>query len=41
VIEKKNDAESCNDMVEVISVIEMSKHREFEQEPERERGGER
>jgi hypothetical protein len=40
-IEKKNDAEGGDDVVEVIAVVEMSKHREFEHKPERERGGER
>jgi len=41
VIEKKNDAEGGDHVVEVIAVVEMPKHREFEQKSERERGGER
>ena len=40
-IEKENDAEGGDHMVEVIAIVEMSKHREFEHKPERERGGER
>jgi hypothetical protein len=40
-IEKKDDAEGGNDVIEMIAVVEMPEHREFQQKPEGERGGER
>ena len=41
VIEKKNDTEGRNDVIEVIPVVEMSKDDEFEQKPKCQCGGER
>ena len=40
-IDEQNDAECCDDVVEVIAAVEMAKHQEFEQQPAQERGGER
>ena len=40
-IEEENDAEGRDDVIEVVAVIELPEHHEFEQQPEGERGGER
>ena len=40
-IEEKDDAEGGDDVIEMIAVVEMSEHREFQQKPEGERCGER
>ena len=40
-IDEKDDAEGCDDVVEVISAVEMSKHHEFEQEPAQQGGAKR
>ena len=40
-IEKQNDAESGDDLIEVVAVIEVPEHQEFEQQTEGERSEQR
>ena len=40
-VKEQDDAERRDHLVEMVAVIEMAEHDEFEQQPESERGGER